>query len=62
MKTIQNDIEQIRTLKKNDPEINLYILLDQTDSIVTNAVELELKTSPDDSATGQGIDHAFKTR
>jgi DNA-binding MarR family transcriptional regulator len=43
MKTIQNEIEKIRTLKKHDPEINLYILLDQTDSIVTNAVELELK-------------------
>jgi DNA-binding MarR family transcriptional regulator len=43
MKTIRNDIEDIRTLKKNDPEINLYILLDQTDSIVTNAVELELR-------------------
>jgi DNA-binding MarR family transcriptional regulator len=43
MKTIHNDIENIRTLKKFDPEINLYILLDQTDSIVTNAVELELK-------------------
>ena len=43
MKTIHNDIENIRTLKKYDPEINLYILLDQTDGIITNAVELELK-------------------
>lgn len=43
MKTIRNDIENIRILKKNDPEINLYILLDQTDSIATNAVELELR-------------------
>jgi DNA-binding MarR family transcriptional regulator len=43
MKTIRNDIEDMRTLKKNDPEINLYILLDQTDNIVTNAVELELR-------------------
>jgi len=43
MKTVQNDIENIRTLKKNDPEINLYILLDQTGDIITNAVELELK-------------------
>jgi DNA-binding MarR family transcriptional regulator len=41
--TIQNDIENIRMSKKNDPGINLYILLDQTNSIVTNAVELELK-------------------
>jgi DNA-binding MarR family transcriptional regulator len=43
MKTIHSDIENIRTLKKYDPEINLYILLDQTDGIITNAVELELK-------------------
>ena len=43
LKTVQKEIENIRTLKKSDPEINLYILLDQTDSIVTNAVELELK-------------------
>jgi DNA-binding MarR family transcriptional regulator len=42
-KTIQNEIENIRTAKKNDPEINLYILLDQTNCIVTNAVDLELK-------------------
>jgi DNA-binding MarR family transcriptional regulator len=40
---IQNEIEQTRISKKNDPEINLYILLDQANSIVTNAVELELK-------------------
>lgn len=43
VETVQNEIENIRTSKKNDPEINLYILLDQADSIVTNAVELELK-------------------
>ncbi len=43
MKTIHSDIENIRNLKKYDPEINLYILLDQTDGIITNAVELELK-------------------
>ena len=42
-KKAQNEIENIRTTKKNDTEINLYILLDQTDSIVTNAVELEIK-------------------
>jgi DNA-binding MarR family transcriptional regulator len=42
-KKAQNEIENIRTTKKNDPEVNLYILLDQTDSIVTNAVELEIK-------------------
>jgi DNA-binding MarR family transcriptional regulator len=43
MKPVKNDIDKIRTQKKNDPDINLYILLDQVDSIVTNAVELELK-------------------
>ncbi len=43
MKKARNDIENIRVSKKNDPDINLYILLDQVDSIVTNAVELELK-------------------
>jgi len=43
MKKVQNEIENIRILKRNDPEVNLYILLDQTASIVTNAVELELK-------------------
>ncbi len=42
-KKAQNEIENIRTTKKNDPEVNLYILLDQTDGIVTSAVELEIK-------------------
>lgn len=39
----KNEIEKIRASKKKDGEINLYILLDQVDSIVTNAIELELK-------------------
>ena len=43
IKQDHNEIENIRVLKKNNPEINLYILLDQTNSIVTNAVELEIK-------------------
>ena len=43
MKTVKNGINHIQISKRNDPEINLYILLDQTTSIVTNAVELELK-------------------
>lgn len=43
MKTVKNRIDHIKISKRNDPEINLYILLDQTTSIVTNAVELELK-------------------
>lgn len=42
-KTTKNSIERIRGVKKNDTDINLYILLDQTDSIVTNAIELEIK-------------------
>jgi DNA-binding MarR family transcriptional regulator len=44
MNTIsKNDIKNIRTSKKNDQDINLYILLDQTGSIITNAIELEIK-------------------
>jgi DNA-binding MarR family transcriptional regulator len=46
MKTFQNEIENIRTLKKDDPEINLYILLDQTSDITLRAVELEIKHLP----------------
>jgi DNA-binding MarR family transcriptional regulator len=42
-KASQDEIEKIRISKRNDPEVNLYILLDQTDGIVTNAVELEVK-------------------
>jgi DNA-binding MarR family transcriptional regulator len=42
-KANQDKIKKIRNLKKNDHTVNLYILLDQTDSIVTNAIELELK-------------------
>jgi DNA-binding MarR family transcriptional regulator len=38
-----NEVEKIRSLKREDPEINLYILLDQANSVVTNAVEFELK-------------------
>jgi DNA-binding MarR family transcriptional regulator len=41
--TSKNNTENIRNSKKNDQNINLYILLDQTDSIVTNAIELEIK-------------------
>ena len=43
VKSNKYEIEKIRTSKKKDREINLYILLDQADSIVTNAVELEIK-------------------
>jgi DNA-binding MarR family transcriptional regulator len=42
-KNNKNEIENIRTAKKNDPEVNLYILLDQTDGIMTSAIELEIK-------------------
>jgi DNA-binding MarR family transcriptional regulator len=41
--TSKNDIKNIRISKKKDQDINLYILLDQTDSIITNAIELEIK-------------------
>jgi DNA-binding MarR family transcriptional regulator len=41
--TSKNDIKNVRISKKNDQDINLYILLDQTDSIITNAIELEIK-------------------
>jgi DNA-binding MarR family transcriptional regulator len=43
MNSKQNALETVRKAKKNDPEINLYVMLDQTNSIVTNAVEQELK-------------------
>jgi DNA-binding MarR family transcriptional regulator len=43
MKASRKDTVNIRALKRNDPDINLYVLLDQVDSIVTTAVELELK-------------------
>jgi DNA-binding MarR family transcriptional regulator len=38
-----DEIERIRDLKKNDPEINLYILLHQTLTIISNAIDVELK-------------------
>ena len=37
------EIEKIRLMKKNNPEINLYILLDMTNGLVTRAVEMEIK-------------------
>ena len=43
MKNDDKELRDARARKKNDPEINLYVLLDQTNSIVTNAVEKELK-------------------
>ena len=43
VKSNNYEIEKIRASKKKFREINLYILLDQVDSIVTNAIELELK-------------------
>ena len=36
-------IEAIQQAKKTDPDINLYILLNQVDDLIINAVELELK-------------------
>ena len=43
MKPDNSELETIRERKKNDQDINLYILLDQVDSIITTTVELELK-------------------
>jgi DNA-binding MarR family transcriptional regulator len=43
MKSAPNEIEKIRSLKRDDPEINLYVLMDQANSVITQAVELELK-------------------
>jgi DNA-binding MarR family transcriptional regulator len=43
-KAAPNDIQKIRKIKKEDTDINLLILLDQTCSVVTTAVELELKS------------------
>lgn len=42
-KTILNDIQQIRITKKEDPDINLLIVFDQSSSVITTAIELELK-------------------
>jgi DNA-binding MarR family transcriptional regulator len=39
----QSDIQKIRILKTHDPNINLYILLDQTRSLISNAVDIELR-------------------
>ena len=44
VKAAPNDIQKIRKIKKEDPDINLLVLLDQTCSVVTTAVELELKS------------------
>jgi DNA-binding MarR family transcriptional regulator len=40
---VDDEIQKIREEKRNDREINLLVLLDQTCSIVSNAIELELK-------------------
>jgi DNA-binding MarR family transcriptional regulator len=42
-KTIPDEIQKIRIIKKEDPDINLLIMLDQSSSVITTAVELELK-------------------
>lgn len=42
-KITEEEIRNIRILKKNDREINLLILLDQANGIVNNAIELEIK-------------------
>jgi DNA-binding MarR family transcriptional regulator len=42
-KTISDDIEKIRITKKEDPDINLLMVFDQSCSVITTAIELELK-------------------
>lgn len=42
-KIIKDELENLRIRKKEDFDDNLYILLDQTNGIITHAVELELK-------------------
>jgi DNA-binding MarR family transcriptional regulator len=44
VKNTTDEIEKIRITKKEDPDINLLIMLDQTSSVLTTAVELELKS------------------
>jgi len=39
----QRDIEKTRLLKAKDSDINLTILFDQTSTILTNAIDLELR-------------------
>ena len=42
-KKTQDKINKVRSLKKNDPDINLSILFDHAFSLMTNAIEMELK-------------------
>jgi DNA-binding MarR family transcriptional regulator len=42
-KKVSDEIQKIRIAKKEDPDINLLIMLDQSSSVITTAVELELK-------------------
>jgi DNA-binding MarR family transcriptional regulator len=44
VKTVPDEIEKIRIIKKEDPDINLLIMFDQSNSVLTTAVELELKS------------------
>jgi DNA-binding MarR family transcriptional regulator len=43
MKTGKDKPEKIRERKISDPDINLYALLYQADTVITHAIELELK-------------------
>jgi DNA-binding MarR family transcriptional regulator len=42
-KTIPDEIQKIRINKKEDPDINLLIIFDQSSSVITTAIELELR-------------------
>jgi DNA-binding MarR family transcriptional regulator len=43
VKKVLSEIQKIRTTKKEDPDINLLIMFDQSSSVITTAIELELK-------------------
>jgi DNA-binding MarR family transcriptional regulator len=43
VKKVLDEIKKIRTIKKEDPDINLLIMFDQSNSVITTAIELELK-------------------
>jgi DNA-binding MarR family transcriptional regulator len=43
VKKVPDEIQKIRIIKKEDPDINLLIMFDQSSSVITTAIELELK-------------------
>lgn len=43
VKKVTDEIEKIRIMKKEDPDINLLIMFDQSSSVISTAVQLELR-------------------